>query len=492
MSGYRPSRPSQVYGPGPSFSETRYQSTKSGLPERLSGDAYARIEARLRQIKASRQPPEPGPQVEVQPVRKMASAAPVSSVRVASLKEIPRDFKALGGGFYRQGHVIWELRGAEDEEGGYVLTRKREERAVDLRGRSAARTASAKDPECSVNTADKVVFGKCPSCLWVGQRVAFIKGGQVLPVIIIEMPADGDTSAKVEDEAGQQMRAPLDMIVTDMTVKAPPISAPEPVVQSVPLQTMPMPMPMPEQVATPKLPVMSTAPAGCDCQSGCPCPCHNGKGVKKGPVEGMTPRVEPSSKDKDAQPSDSEEEEEEEEELESSSREAAIRRAWLIRGADAASGFHAKLWDRLVSPKKRFSPQYMGGTFTFDPDDREIYTVVGMSKADPEYDRLYGVPHPILPYPNARRGPEWVLNDRVRLKPFGGGDYVFVSPMELERNFEVMPETTQPDTMSLPKSTEEPKLPEPSTKEEEDKDLGAPATMPGRVTVPAGPRRRAI
>jgi len=53
--------------------------------------------------------------------------------RVASLHDIPSDLTSLGAGFYRQGHRIWELRAAEDDEGGYVLTRKSEECAVDLR-----------------------------------------------------------------------------------------------------------------------------------------------------------------------------------------------------------------------------------------------------------------------------------------------------------------------------------------------------------------------
>lgn len=57
-----------------------------------------------------------------------ASEVPKGSVRCASLQEVPSDFKSLGGGFYRKGHSIWELRTAEDEKGGYVLTRKREEK----------------------------------------------------------------------------------------------------------------------------------------------------------------------------------------------------------------------------------------------------------------------------------------------------------------------------------------------------------------------------
>jgi len=59
------------------------------------------------------------------------------TMHMASLQEIPTDFQKIGSGFYRQGHRIWELRAAEDEKGGYVLTRKREELAVDMRTPSA-------------------------------------------------------------------------------------------------------------------------------------------------------------------------------------------------------------------------------------------------------------------------------------------------------------------------------------------------------------------
>ena len=242
-----------------------------------------------------------------QPTPEAKVAANEDEIQVDSFEKIPNGFKALGGGFYRDAHSVWELRSAEDSEGGYVLTRKREERAVDL----------VKNPvEASAKESDPVVFGMCPSCLKIGSRVAWIKDGQVVPVIVVNVE-DGATEAKVkEEETQEESMAPLDMLVTEMS--AMPIPAPGAPMMATP----PMPAPMPVQMPTPmmmepspglpiEMPIQDMAkdmapqttgtgveaPHGCDCQLGCPCPCHNGKSVKKGPVQGMEPKIEPTSKE---------------------------------------------------------------------------------------------------------------------------------------------------------------------------------------------------
>lgn len=372
-------------------------------------------------------------------------------VRVASFNDMPEGFSAVGGGFYRSGHSIWELRGAEDEEGGYLLARKREERAVDMRPQASAQATSETKKASSM---------RCASCLPRGTSALFIKQGQVLPIIVIEVH---DDHADVEDEAGQQMQAPLDMIVTDMTVKAPPgAQLPQqtpPAPQVAPMQVMPAPMPalMP---GTSSMSVPSAMPApspvgetmepgtGCDCDRGCSCPCHNGKSVKKAPVQGMEPKVEPSSKDPDAAGESSEPDQSNESSESSEPAQApepdqddgppsneemdgAIKNAFYMRAFGPEEA-----WGKLVRPTKSFAPQYMGGRFTFDPEQRDVYEVEGTSRADPQRDRMYGIPNPILPYPNAKGG-EWTLNDRVRLIPHGGGEPIFVSPLELERNFDM-------------------------------------------------------
>lgn len=359
-------------------------------------------------------------------------------IRLGSLTELPQNLTPLGGGFYCQGHIIWELRGAEDEEGGYVLTRKREERAVDLRTKAAEHLDS-----CSDFAVEKTAT-RCPSCLWVGQAVHLVKQGQVFSAIVVELPPDGFTDVNVQDELGDVQQVPLDMVVTD-------------------------------------LPAQMQESEVCAC---CECLCHgNSKQdqVKRGPVEGMNPTLEPSSKDMEARASLNE-------------LESAIHRAWRIRAASGAHPAHSMLWDRYVIPRKRFSPRYMDGTFTFDPDEREVYMVEGMSKADPEYDRLYGVPRPSLPYPNARSGPEWTLNDRIRLRPYNGGKPIFVSPIELERNFDVAPEETVPSSPT-PSLKLEPKQNLDLTQDVKSDQVStlaptAPELQKGDKTRVSGPRRR--
>ena len=98
----------------------------------------------------------------------------------------------------KQAHSIWELRPSEDEPDGYVLTRKREERAVDL-GSPRQHTAST---EC-----------KCPNQLTVGMRGAIVRSGQLMPVIVLKM--DNQGNVELEDEDGGVMPATEDELLTE-------------------------------------------------------------------------------------------------------------------------------------------------------------------------------------------------------------------------------------------------------------------------------------
>jgi hypothetical protein len=381
-------------------------------------------------------------------------------VRLASLEEVPEGFTSVGSGFYRQGHAIWELRGAEDEDGGYVLARRREERAVDMR------------PVVSTSATSEVrqAVSRCASCLLAGTPAMLIKQGQIVPVIVIETKGD---EAKVEDEKGEQSMAPLDMlldalggalggapsepaapslpelIVSDMTVQDPHGLLQQPAPMSMGGMGGPMmsPMDMAVPMAGPAPAAQPAGMAGCDCDRGCTCPCHNGKSVKKGPVQGMEPALEPSSKDPDAEVADSRGSPQSEESSPQSSppseertektpappsemeKEGAIKRAFFMR----AYGPEESWGDRVIA-KNRFAPQYMGGRAVIDPTQNIVYSVGQSSRADSNKDRALGVPNPILPYPNAKSG-ECALNDRIPLTPHGGGEPIFVSPLELERNF---------------------------------------------------------
>lgn len=358
-----------------SFGKSRFRSTQTGLPDLLTSDSYTRIaqkadlrdlqrriasrlhletdqsgweayeaewrapksiseeiqelEGRLKDRNASRS--DLAPMISAlkmalpQPSRRTAEVQEDGQVCLASLSDLPDGFDEVGGGFYRQGHSIWELRSAEDEEGGYVLARRIEERAVDLR--PTASRAPTKTAETWISSGRSL----CPSCLPRGSRVATVVNGQMIPVIVMEVSGD---EATVQDDAGQQMQSPMDMLVTDMTVQMPGLQeggqdenderakeigyAVLELVDPAAAEFMQPGQPlMPgaggsaisefEQMLAPPSPAVEMAPvqvgpAGCDCDRGCDCPCHNGKSVKKkGPVQGMDPKVEPSSKDPDAQ-----------------------------------------------------------------------------------------------------------------------------------------------------------------------------------------------
>ena len=47
------------------------------------------------------------------------------TIKIASVFDVPKDFEKMGTGFYREGHHLWEM--TPSSEGGFVLTRKRNE-----------------------------------------------------------------------------------------------------------------------------------------------------------------------------------------------------------------------------------------------------------------------------------------------------------------------------------------------------------------------------
>lgn len=74
------------------------------------------------------------------------SHSPNTLRRYASAREIPCEFTHLGSGLYKSAHALWELRAAEDDRGGYILVRKFEERAVDMRKDARSTTVVSKRP----------------------------------------------------------------------------------------------------------------------------------------------------------------------------------------------------------------------------------------------------------------------------------------------------------------------------------------------------------
>jgi hypothetical protein len=80
-----------------------------------------------------------------------------AAIKLASIHDVPADFVPLGCGFYKEAHTIWELRASEDEDEGFVLTRKREERDASMRPEhKTATTQPAVEKTASVKTAHLV------------------------------------------------------------------------------------------------------------------------------------------------------------------------------------------------------------------------------------------------------------------------------------------------------------------------------------------------
>lgn len=551
-------------------------------------------------------------------------------LRIASM-EIPDDFRSLGGGFYRQGHVIWELRAAEDSDGGYVLTRKREERAVDLR--EATREAKTAGAGASTSTS----ANGCLSCrgtrrarslypavtamaapagtrLTVGSPALFIRNGQASPVVVINVNQKDET-AEVQDDQGDSFESPLDMLLPLLMSlpmesqqhsmqpeqmlqpeqEQPPsmsiMELVEPGMQpgmQAPMPDMQMLGPQNEQTPMDMLEQQTPAPFGCDCQMGCKCPCHNDyqerheqddfgadgvdysddndyassedgdvpggdagdaqdyNDVVRGDVEGWEPEIEPTSKaevdgngdgnlnaepsgmtgpmdgpvggpigeielevedepddradspahdeahdgqktmpgvksptptkeekkssppfgaksddnESDSKPADkaeakddnesadkAESNDDSEDDDEEDSHPAVKAELKKLRAIRTAFRIRAKevnqMFGQMVAPMKAFSPVYMGGEYSFDPENRDVYEVEGFFKADPHRDHAFGVPNPVVPYPDATGG-EQTLNDRIKLRPQGGGDIIFVTPEELEEYFDVQGKANAP------------------------------------------------
>lgn len=109
------------------------RASRHRLPASLGASSYDRLTTAVdshwaRRAALTAPPPTPAPPPDV-------------GVRVASLAAIPASFVRVAAGVYldKTAHAVWELRPALDGD-GFVMVRKREERAPDFR--TAARTAA--------------------------------------------------------------------------------------------------------------------------------------------------------------------------------------------------------------------------------------------------------------------------------------------------------------------------------------------------------------
>lgn len=344
------------------------------------------------------------------------------------------------GSFHRLAHHIWDLRPADDEQGGYVVARKREERAVDLRKASAL----------------------CPHRL-------LVKNGQVTPVTINIRLHDADEELEGLDQEAleDEMEADFgeDELLEDEMLEDPSMLEEKALAPGEPgLPEVAAPGLEdefgggPVDVLTDDGEAMEVEPEMLVRPESCPCIEHlmheleelHGPDpqmmMREGPdslevAEGLQPREDmPISPGMNPM-------------IGPSSQMAApapMEELVVIVASFTREAVDLEALGEWVQPTRAFSPAYMGGTMRIDPDEREVYKVEGVSPANPQFDRLYGIPNPMLPHPNANeRSPEWALNNRVRLTPYGGGEPIFITPTELDRFFTSAPdvagERMQPD-----------------------------------------------
>lgn len=357
-----------------------------------------------------------------------------ASIYLASWADVPEGFRSLGSGFYRRGHSIWELRAAEDDDGGYVLTRKHEERAVDLRATLRAAKVASAGPDNN----------GCRMCeVLVGRRVACVKEGQVIPVLILNVD---DGMADVRDDDGGMMQMPVNMLMDDEDdldgcpctsgmmgscpsvcsgscgcdgdaenakddvdalsdmLGTPGLPQPESLMGVIPNEPMTL-----DDAAfeTTRGPLCGTPDCTCSC-SGCAGP------------EGMTPQVEPTSKSDVGGPVVF----------------VMARCACMGRRADL-DPYKSMLNKTIVVPNQPFTGIFMGG-WSFNPEDRLVYSVEGMHAPDPKKDEGYGVPNPIHPKTGGSAYRLW----RIRLISHDGLEraenpsMVFVTPEEFGSYFD--------------------------------------------------------
>lgn len=194
-------------------------------PTRLRPSAFDRIADRIQNHQASKadvdrvksrkdceEAPTIVPEVAKDPIEDNMRMR----VKVASLGEIPNDFRHLGSGIYKNAHSLWELRTAEDDLGGYVLVRKFEERAVDLRDggpRDLAESGLASPRSSSIASRAKSASTVIETPMFeTGDKVRFPWKGKIAQAVVIMMMPEGN-SAMIDRGDGM----PEEMSTSEMT-----------------------------------------------------------------------------------------------------------------------------------------------------------------------------------------------------------------------------------------------------------------------------------
>lgn len=319
--------------------------------------------------------------VELEPEPQVRTATfSVDTRTYAAKQEIPSDFSPVGLGFFRCAHSIWELRPAEDDGGGFVLVRKREERAVDFR---TAHTHVEASCSCGVG------LYRCGQC-GCEEVAPFDRGDYagLLPPVLHSTPMVVDDGVSAEAQAKPGITIVLS---PNSGLRQQPE---EPEEEHDHSDEFEIPEDLMQEVAGPREIDL--------CESGlCPCKCHADEDVE---IEGF--EVEDGESDDESDEDSETESDDSESELEPTEKTAAT--------------FDSDTWGATLSPAQAFYPVLMAGRVRIDPDDGVEYRLEGVFNQ--QSDAIYKVP-------DGRRP-----GTRVRLSG-SDGQTVFVTEKELERFF---------------------------------------------------------
>ena len=181
----------------------------AGLPAALGTENYQRIADALARRGARLNTPQgPYARQAMQPRTAAASAPKATPVarrkviahRVRDVASIERaGFRRLASGVYKKGHASWELRAAEDTQlgGDYLLVRKHEEHATDMRAAGASGPSNARQAQQQRQANRRL------------GRVFAVRNGQVEAGALVEILEDV-LKALVEFDDGEQELLPMD------------------------------------------------------------------------------------------------------------------------------------------------------------------------------------------------------------------------------------------------------------------------------------------
>lgn len=187
----------------------------AGLPTRISDAGFDKLAAMYPEAGG---PPEAGTATRADPKDSQhpfvvppaeSRGTPLEVKRIASLADIPTTMRRMGTGFYKDAHGIWELRPDEENAQGYMLVRKKEERALDFRSASLRSDAPGPGRRTAARAPDgePAVAPAVPR----GARVLVAHGGRLVEGTVVT--ADGGHADLALDGGGMLDHVPVPILL---------------------------------------------------------------------------------------------------------------------------------------------------------------------------------------------------------------------------------------------------------------------------------------